>query len=79
MNLFATQISFSQAMFTIAIFAAGFGVDQLIRYFIWEGYFSKIHQIKAPGLLVGVVRTAIYFLSIFLYSNLYMDKQLQLL
>lgn len=61
-DVFATQAHFSEVMLTISLLACGFGVDQLVRYFIWEGHFSKVHKIKAPGLLVGIVRVTIYLI-----------------
>lgn len=63
-NVFSTKASFSEVMLTIAVISCGFGVDQLVRYFIWEGHFSRVHQIKAPGLLVGIVRVTIYLICI---------------
>ncbi len=63
-NIFSSQAHFSEVMLTISMVATGFGVDQLVRYFIWEGHFSRVHQIKAPGLLVGIVRVTIYVICV---------------
>ena len=63
-SIFPSINQFADFMLTITIFAAGVGVDQLVKYFIWEGHFSRVHKIKPPGLLVGIVRTAFYLVAI---------------
>ena len=63
-NIMATPEQFSQIILTIAMLSASFGVDSLVNYFIWEGHFTKIHKIQAPGLLVGIVRAAIYIIGV---------------